>query len=600
MSKENFHRSYSTETVVSKGVDLQLLRRLFTYLLPYRWWMLLSLTLLLIAKLMEAILPLFIGNLAEMTLTILKADSDASWPASMLSYCEFVLALLSIGYLFDAVNVFVKNWIGQRALLRLRSEVFDRIQRMPIAFFDRQRVGRLMSRSIHDVEQINQLYSESLVPILGNALLLVGIGAGIFYLNWRVALTTLSVFPFLWWLTARFRITQRRCFQMVRAIISALNGFVQEQLSGATTVWSFGSHRRERRTFEEINNDHYTANIESIKNSALFFAGIDFFHQLVLAMIFGSLAAIATPGEPFQAAQFFTFSLYALMVFRPIADLAERYNVLQSAIASSERIFDIMDQRPEDLDAGEQLSTIEDIEFTNVWFAYAGEHWVLREVSFSLNKGQSIALVGMTGAGKTTVMSLLLRLYDVTRGQIHINGKDIRSYSLRSLRRQFSVVLQDPVLFSGSFADNIRFGVSSMTDEAVERAIDYVGLQPLVNRYQDKLQHIIQGGGVGLSSGERQLVSLTRAVAFNGSAFLLDEATAHIDTESERRIQNAMDKLLQDRTSLVIAHRLSTVQHVDRILVMHNGAIVENGTHKELISLNGIYEKLYRLQFAPE
>lgn len=585
-----YARSYDRDKVSLQGVDVTLLRRLFNYLWPYRTYMILSIILLMFAKAIETTVPILVGRLT----TEILIPENHILPDLLRNWGIGLGALLAAGYGFEAINVLIRNWVGQKALLTLRSQIYDAIQRMPVSFFDRQSVGRLMSRTIHDVDQINQLYSESLVPMLGNILLLLGIAVAVVYLSWQVALITVLVAPPLWWLTHRFRQEQRRCFELIRAIVSSLNGFVQERLMGVSTIRIFGSQKREKSEFEEINADHCTANLESIRNLALFTAGIQFLHNLVLIMIFASLVFLATKPGAFDAGMFFTFSLYALMVFRPIADLAERYNVLQSAIAAGERIFDILDREREDYGSGDTLGNIETITFDDVWFGYQEGNWILRGLSFSVIKGESIAIVGATGAGKTTVMSLLLRLYDIQKGSIEINGRDIRAYSLSSLRRQFSVVSQDPILFSGTLAQNIAMQDSAVDPNAIERAAIYVNLGRL------ELDYMISGSGSGLSAGEAQLITLARAVAHNGSVYILDEATANIDSASERQIQVAMNKILAEKTAIVIAHRLSTIQHADRILVMSHGKVAEQGTHEQLLQLKGIYEKLYRLQFRDE
>ncbi len=592
-----YRRSYDREKVSFKGVDFTIFRRLLGYLSDYRILIGLSVVLLVLAKTVEAVVPILIGKLAQEILGPVQLMSEKVFPMELVHWGIGLAALLALGYVFDAVNVLVKNWVGQRALLSLRSEIYDAIQRMPISFFDGQSVGRLMSRTIHDVEQINQLYSESIVPIMGNVLLLAGIMGAVTYLSWQVSLITLTVVPLLWWLTHQFRRNQRRCFELLRAIVSALNGFVQERLMGVSTIWVFGSHKRERVEFEEINSDYCTANLESIENLAVFIAGIEFLHNLVLVMIFATLMALAINPGIFDAGLFFTFSLYALMVFRPISDLAERYNVLQSAVAAGERIFDILDREREPYGVGEELGDIHTISFEDVWFAYQADNWILHGLSFTVQKGESLAIVGTTGAGKTTVIGLLLRLYDIKKGSIKINGRDIKDYSLQSLRRQFSVVPQDPILFSGTLAENIAMDSPSVTQEMIDRAATYVNLQPVVEKSPMRMQQIISGGGSGLSAGEGQLITLARAVAHNGSVYILDEATANIDTASERKIQTAMNKILEEKTAVVIAHRLSTIQHAHRIMVMSQGKVAEEGTHEQLLRQRGIYEKLYRLQF---
>lgn len=590
-----YRKNYDSEKVSVQGVDFKLLKRLSGYLGPYRRLVILSIVLLVLAKSVEAVTPILIGQLSEEILGPTQELED--FPEELVHWSLGLGGLLIVGYGFEAVNVLVKNWAGQKALMSLRSQTYDAIQRMPIAFFDKQAVGRLMSRTIHDVEQVNQLFSESLIPILGNILLLIGIFIGVFYLSWQVALVTFLILPILWWLTARFRANQSRCFELLRAIVSALNGFVQERLMGASTIWVFGTRGRERAEFDQINQDHCTVHLDSIRNGATFLAGIQFVHSLVLILIFASLVVITPTGQNFDAGLFFTFSLYALMVFRPIADLAERYNVMQSAVASGGRIFEILDRERENYATGTSLGSIESIVFEDVWFAYQEEDWILQGLSFAVHKGESLAIVGVTGAGKTTLMSLLLRLYDIQRGSIKINGRDIGTYALSELRKQFSVVPQDPILFTGTLSANIAMENVDMTEAVRKKAADYVNLAPLIARDSKGIEQMISGGGSGLSAGEAQLVTLARAVAHNGSVFILDEATANIDTVSEQRMQTAMNRILAEKTAVVIAHRLSTIKHASRILVMAHGRVAEEGTHEALLRQRGIYEKLYRLQF---
>ncbi|MDP1835240.1 MAG: ABC transporter ATP-binding protein [Chlamydiales bacterium] len=595
MKIRSYNRDYDREKISVQGLDYRLLKRLFSYLAPYRAYVLLSVVLLVFAKAIEALVPILIGHLAETILGV--SQTSPNFPQELLRWGLWLGGLLILGYIFDASNVLVKNWVGQHALLTLRSETYDAIQRMPISFFDRESVGRLMSRTIHDVDQINQLYSESIVPIIGNIILLLGILAGALYLSWEVALIALLVFPILFYLTISFRKEQSRCFELLRAVVSSLNTFIQERLMGASTIWVFGTRKREKKEFEQINQDHCTVHLESIHNLGIFLAGIQFLHSLVLIMIFAALVLLSPAGSDFDAGMFFTFSLYALMVFRPIADLAERYNVLQAAIASGGRIFDILDREQENYSKGINLTSIQTISFEDVWFAYQADNWVLRGLSFTVNNGESIAVVGVTGAGKTTIMGLLLRLYDYQRGTIKVNGRNILEYSLDSLRRQFSVVPQEPMLFSGTIAQNIAMEDPDFPLAAIQQAADYVDLSPLIQRNALGYDQIISGTGGGLSAGEAQLITLARAVAHNGSVYILDEATANIDTVSEKKIQAAMNRILAEKTAIVIAHRLSTIQHATRILVLNQGQVAEEGSHEALLRLGGIYEKLYRLQF---
>jgi ATP-binding cassette subfamily B protein len=378
-----------------------------------------------------------------------------------------------------------------------------------------------------------------------------------------------------------------------------MNSFVQEHLLGISIIRSFGLQAQEKKKFEEINEDYQTANVESVYNFSFFIAGIEFLQNLVLILVFAVLGvtAISTNTE-FQAGTYFTLTLYALMIFRPIGDLAERYNVLQSAVAAARRIFNILDVKPEPSFIGNPLpnTAIEEILFEDVWFAYQPDNWVLKGVSFRVKKGESVALVGITGAGKTTIVNLLLRFYEIQRGSIKINGIDIRTLSLETLRRAFSVVLQDPFIFSGTVRDNIALYQSSMTDDAIEKVVTALGLNSFLERFPDGFDQMLEERGAGLSAGEAQLLSLLRAMVQNRPILILDEATANIDSQMEKVIQDTMDKVLPEKTSLIIAHRLSTIQRATCILVMNQGIIVESGTHEELLHRQGLYAKLHKLQ----
>lgn len=599
MTKLN--HDYLTTKSPNKALDLSLIFRLFAYLRPYKGLLLFSLLMMIFTKTLEVIIPLWIGKLSEHVLGSMNGSEINYAFSTILQGGGGVIALLFLTYCLDALNALIKNWIGQKGVVSLRCDLFDQIQRLPLSFHDEQSVGRLVSRTVYDVEQIHQMYAESLIPILGNMILLTGIAVCVTYLNWKVAIATSLFMPALWWLTIRFGKKQKECYSLIRAIIARLNSFVQEQLMGASTIRLFGQQERERGNFEQINSDHCHANIESIRNLSFFMAGIELIHNGVLIAVFLSLAMLAVQGAPFDASLFFTFSLYALMLFRPISDLAERYNVLQAAVAAGERIFALLDlnQEPYEQQKGKDLEQIHDIVFDNVWFFYKEEEWVLKGISFSLRQGESVAIVGMTGVGKTTLIHLLMRFYTPQKGRILINGVDINEYSLHSLRQQMSFVMQDPVLFSGTVTDNISLHRKEIPDQQVSASLEYLDLADVIKKFPQGIDTPIGERGTCLSVGEQQLISLARAVAHGGSLFLLDEATANIDSESERKIQRALGKILKERSSLVVAHRLSTIRDVDKIVVLHQGTIREEGSHEALLRKSGIYEKLYRLQFNP-
>ena len=416
---------------------------------------------------------------------------------------------------------------------------------------------------------------------------------GIFILDWRLGVILLCLFPVIAWLTNRFRVVQRRCYNLVRSIVSAMNAFVQEHLLGVFTIRNFGLLEKEKEQFEEMNEDYCNAYLESIYNFAFFIAGIDFIQSIALITVFVILMQFSADG--FQIGHFITFNLYMLMLFRPLADLAERYNVLQSAMAASERVFDVLHEKEETQERKTPATaiTVDTIVFKDVWFAYDQKEWVLKGLSFEIKRGESLAIVGITGSGKTTILNILLRFYEFQKGSVEINGKDIRTYPLHELRKLFGVILQDPVLFSGTLKDNITL-YQSISDEKIQEAVDYLEMNTFIQQFPRGLSEELVGT---LSAGEMQLIALARAIAHDRTVLILDEATAHIDSKTETIIQRALQKILHDKTTLVIAHRLSTIRKATRILVLRGGTVVEEGTHEQLLEAKGTYEKLYRLQF---
>lgn len=607
--------------------DWKLFVRLWGYLSPYRGQIFLALGMMIISKLIEAYVPVYIGVISQEILT-----GAPFMFASIMQQALWIIAFLCLAYFLDTVNVLIKNKVGQRALYQLRGDVYSHIQHMPIAFFNRQPVGTLMTRTIHDVDQINQLFAEGIVPLLGSILLFVSIAFWMMYADWRLGLILAVIFPFVLWMVNTFRINQRRCFTKVRQVVAQMNAFVQEHLLGTSTIRSFGLQEEEKKRFEALNEAYRQSNIETIHHYALFFARIDFVQSFSLIAIFALLAMLAHAGYgEFQGGLYLTFSLYILMLFRPLGDLADRYNMLQSAFAAAERLFDVLDQPKERQEVGPnnlksydsslaklnvesqelsqmpkthfssclEIPQIDRIAFKNVWFAYQKEEWVLKGLSFEVCRGETVALVGMTGAGKTTILQLLLRFYEYQKGSIEINGKEIHQYSLEEVRRHFSVVLQDPEIFSGSLRDNISLGDPKISDEKIMKVCHDLRLMSFLKKLSGGIDHLLSERGKSLSLGERQLVSLARAAAHDRDCLLLDEATANIDLPSEKMIQKALKTILEGRIALVIAHRLSTIQDMQKILVLHEGRIYEEGKHEELLKIKGMYEKLYRLQFEP-
>lgn len=579
-----YRPNYKQEDAVLKTLDRHLLKRLWKYLSPYKGWIALCVLLLLISKLIEAAVPMAIGSLSQQIFTDYASVEKNRVFSYFMIAGVILFSFLLLGYLFDAFNAFLRTWIGQKAIFSLRTQVFDHIQHLPMRYFDGASIGKLMTRTIHDIDQINQMFSESIIPILGNIILFISMTMGIFFLDWRLGVVLVCLLPPLAWLTNRFRVVQRQCYDLIRSIVSAMNAFVQEHLLGVFTIRNFGLLKDEKKQFEKMNEDYCNGYLESIYNFAFFIAGIDFIQSLAMIAVFVVLMYSA---DGIQIGHFITFNLYTLMLFRPLADLAERYNVLQSAIAASERVFTVLHE-PEEKNCKsiEEIGPVDSIAFKDVWFAYDKEEWILKGLSFEIKKGTSLAVVGVTGSGKTTILNILLRFYEFQKGSVLINGKDIREYPLHQLRKLFGVILQDPVIFSGTLYDNMCLYDPGITEEKVRKALDYLEL-PQSFLQRDK----------NLSTGETQLVSLARAIAHDRSVLILDEATANIDNETEKVIQNALQKIMHDKTTLVIAHRLSTIKNATSIIVLRDGVVVEHGSHQQLLDEKGVYEKLYRLQF---
>lgn len=579
-------------------MDRILIRRLLKYLYPYRWTAGCGLLVLIIAKGIEAWIPVQLGTLVQFILNV-KIDLKEAYNHTLALI--FLLSGWALAaYVLDNINILIKNWVGQKALFALRTEVYQHIQHLPLSYYDQTPVGRLMTRTIHDVDQLNQLFSEGIIPIIGSLFLFLTIFIALFFVDWKIGIAMTLISPLIWWFTHRFRYYQRRCYDLLRTMIASMNSFVQEHLMGISIIRYFGLQEQEKKKFDQLNRDQLKTNLDVVHHFSLFFAGIDVMQNLTLIIVFVLLIVFAPKDTPFQAGTYFTISLYGMMVFRPLVDLAERYNILQAGMASAERIFEVLDTPLEPIGAspGLPLMSIETVVFEDVWFAYQGENWILKGISFKIHQNESIALVGLTGSGKTSIMNLLLRLYEFQKGRILINGKEIHLYSVKDVRKCLGAILQEPIIFSGSIYDNIALYDPSITINDVKRAANDVSLDSRLVLLPGGLQYPLSEMGKSLSVGEMQLISLARAVAHKCDFLIFDEATANIDTPTEKIIQEVLNKILKTKTILIIAHRLSTIRNVDRIFVLDRGFLVESGSHQELLALNGIYEKLYKLQFV--
>ena len=592
-------RLMQEEEVLGKAYDARLMQRLIRYLRPYKRHVALGILLSLLVSAMEAIRPYF---------TKLAVDTDIAngdKNGLLVTILLFLMVMIVRG-LLQYVNAYLTQWIGQKTIFDLRMEVFRHIQSRSMRFFDRNPIGRLITRVTNDVEVLNDMFSSGIVMVFSDVFTIIGIFYFMFAMNAELALVTLSVLPFLFWGTFLFRKKAREAYRDVRLQIARINTFMQEHITGMLVDQIFRRERRSYGQFTEINAAHRDANIRSIFYYALFYPAVDLIGAVSIGLIIWYAGANALEGTV-TIGTVMAFVQFNEMFWRPIRDLSEKYNILQTAMASSERLFQLLDdtttiavaEHPVPLDSVQGK-----VEFRNVWFSYTpatdgaqSPEWVLKDVSFSIQPGQTIAIVGHTGAGKTSIISLLSRFYDIQKGEILVDGIDIRRLRPADLRRHLAVVLQDVFLFSGTIHDNIDLGNEDIPADRVKAAARVVGAQRFIDQLPAGFDAEVKERGATLSVGQKQLLSFARALAYNPRILVLDEATSSVDTETEFLIQAAIRKLLTHRTSIVIAHRLSTIQTADRILVLHKGEVRETGTHAELLALNGIYRRLYELQY---
>jgi ATP-binding cassette, subfamily B, multidrug efflux pump len=588
------------EEALGKAYDARLMRRLLRYLRPYRWKVALAVGLLVSAALLQIVGPW----LVQMALDDAVPERDTRLLA-ILTTAYLVATLATFG--LEYAQALVTTWLGQRVMFDLRTEIFDHLQRLDLRFYDRNPVGRLMTRITSDVETLNELFSSGVVAIFGDLFTLLFIVSAMLLLDWQLALVSFAVMPFVIWTAVLFRSRIRSAYRDIRVRLARINAFLHERITGVQVVQLFNRERADQERMEEVNRDYLEAHLRSITYYALFFPIIELFTAIALALIIWYGGGQILEGTT-SVGVVTAFLLYARRFFRPIQDLSEKYNVLQGAMASSERIFKLLDRNPEVRDPREPRSLPPriqgEIEFQDVWFAYgqdgSGEpDWALKGVSFRVAPGEKVAIVGHTGAGKTTIINLVMRFYDPQRGRVLLDGIPIEAVPQEELRRTIGLVLQDVFLFSDEVRYNIRLGEEEISEDRVRQAAREVGAAGFIERLPAGYDQPLGERGASLSVGERQLVSFARALAFDPRILILDEATSSVDSELEARIEEATSRLMEGRTSIVIAHRLSTVQGADRILVMHHGELREEGTHEELILRAGLYARLHELQFAP-
>jgi ATP-binding cassette subfamily B protein len=631
------------EDVIGKAYDSRLMKRLLLYLRPYTWHVVAAVVAILLKAGADVVGPILTAIAIDHYLAPSSGQASAvvhhapallqNWLYGWLSpqpligiaqVASLYIAALVTSFLLEFTQMYLMQWTGQKVMFDLRSQIFRHLQRMHIGFFDKTPVGRLVTRVTSDVDALNEMFTSGVVAIFEDVLVLILIVLIMCRMDWRLALITLSVLPFIFIATLVFRKYVRDSYRRIRAAIARINAYLQEHVTGMVVVQLFNRERRAYQNFEAINRTHMLAFKDAILAYSYYYPVVEILSSAAIAMViwFGGgqvLRGITTVGV------LLAFVQYSQRFFRPIQDLSEKYNILQSAMAAAERIFRLLDT-PVEINSPAHPRQVHGpgrIEFDHVWFAYrtlnGGESgngqpsgavtenhttgepdWVLRDVSFVLEPGQTTAVVGHTGAGKTTLISLLLRFYDVQRGAIRLDGVDIRELDLFDLRRRFGVVLQDPFLFSGTIGENIRLGTAAIRPEDVERAAEDVNVADFIRTLPQGFDEPMRERGSTLSTGQKQLISFARALAHNPKILILDEATSSVDTETEFRVRDALTHMVEGRTSLIVAHRLSTVQRADNIIVMHKGKVREMGTHQALLAQRGLYWKLYQLQYKDQ
>ena len=598
------------EEALGKAYDSRLMRRLMQYLRPYRWRVALALGLVAIVTPLELAPPLLFRRAIDKffvpALNHVLPESTA-WRGIEIVSVVFLLVLI-FDFLAQYIQIRIMQRVGQQTMYDMRTEIFGHLQKLPMSYFDRNPVGRLVTRVTTDVDALIDLFAAGVVTMINDFFLLAVMAGVLFWIDVKLALATLAVLPGIGVVTLIFRKYVRDANRRIRTAIARINAFLQEYISGMAVVQLFNREEKARAEFRKRNHENMLAWRDAILAYAIFYPAVEFMSFATIALIFWTGGNRILHGG-LSLGVMTAFTMFAQRFFRPIQDLSEKFNILQSAMAASERIFKLLDEPitiTSDPSAKPLKNPRGEIEFRNVWFSYRNaenptdEDWVLRDVSFRVPPGETFAIVGHTGAGKTTLISLLLRFYDIQRGQILLDGMDIRLIDLQDLRRQFGIVLQDPFLFSGTIESNIRLGTPGIETSTVEHAVEETGLGNFVRSLPQGVNTEVNERGSTLSVGQRQLINFARALAHNPRFLILDEATSSVDTKTELQIREALDRLLSGRTALVIAHRLSTIQHADSILVFHKGRLREEGDHQHLLGQRGIYYRLYQLQYKEQ
>lgn len=580
------------DSTKGNNFDYAVLKRLLKFVKPYKWQFFFLTFVITSAAVLSPVIPFLISKTINNELV--KADYEG-----LLKYVTLMLGVLFAQSILTYINTFLSSWLGQTIIRDIRVQLYQHILKLRLKFFDRTPIGQLVTRNISDIEALAEVFSQGLAAMVAELLQLVVIITFMFYQNWRLTLISLSMFPILIYSTYIFKEKVKSSYDAVRTAVSRLNTFVQEHVTGMNVVQIFNKEKREYEKFQKINEEHLDANLRSVKYYSIYFPVADVIGAIGIGMLLWYGAHGLIKGMVTNIGDLIAFIMYINMFFRPIRLIADRFNTLQMGIISTSRIAKLLDNEEIIQKEGKNIPYKFDnnIEFKNVWFAYNEPEYILKDLSFEVKKGESIAFVGATGAGKSSVVSLLNRLYEIQKGSITIDGVSIDDFNLNSVRKKIGVVLQDVFLFSESIRENITLGNPEITDEKLWEAARLVGAENFIKNLPGQFDYNVRERGISLSVGQRQLISFIRAMVYDPEILILDEATSSVDTETEGLIQNAIATMMEGRTSLVIAHRLSTIQHADKIIVLDKGEIKEIGTHTELLELDGFYTQLYNMQY---